>query len=210
MKKLVFIVIIVALPIIAFFQFQDYRRFNPPIAYEYAISEGVDINYHDQKMVDEYFSKAVEIGAFARLQWRNEGMDVRFPDTQNQAEVNAAKYWNVLVARVKLLEQKLESSNNLKKQGYTNQEVRIVESGFQIANLPLLKDQENIQGIRVGDQSRFVWMVQQRLIARGYEHALDGLFGEDTRNAITSFQSDQNIYPEGLINEETFELLFLK
>ncbi len=210
MKKLVFIVIIVTLPLIAYFQFQDYRRFNPPIAYEYTISEKIDVNYHDQNLVDEYFEKAIEVGAFARLKWRNDGVDVRFPDTGNQADVNAAKYWNELVARVKLLEQKLEFSSNLKTQGYTNQEVRIAESGFKVANLPLLADQEGIQGIQVGDQSRFVWMVQKRLIEKGYEHELDGLFGDDTQNAITSFQRDQNIYPEGLINEETFELLFLK
>lgn len=210
MKKLVFIVIIVTLPVMAFFQFQNYRRFNPPVAYEYAISENIDVNYHDQNLVDEYFEKAIEIGAFARLKWRNEGLDVRFPNAGNQADVNAAKYWNELVARVRLLEGKLEQSSNLKTQGLTNEEIRIVESGFQVANLSLLQDQQNIQAIQVGDQSRFVWMVQKRLIDKGYEHVLDGLFGDDTQNAILSFQRDQNIYPEGLINEETFELLFLK
>lgn len=209
MKKLVFIVIIVTLPLIAFFQFQNYRRFNPPVAYEYAISDEVDVNYYNQELVDEYFTKAVEIGAFARLKWRNEGLDVRFPDEGNQADVNAAKYWNELTARVKLLEQKLIFSKTLKTQGHTNQEVRIAESGFEVENLDLLKEQEGIQGIQVGDQSRYVWMVQKRLIEKGYEHELDGLFGDDTQNAITSFQNDQGIYPEGLINEETFELLFL-
>ncbi|MDW3191197.1 MAG: peptidoglycan-binding domain-containing protein [Cytophagales bacterium] len=210
MKKLVFIVIIVTLPLIAFFQFQNFRRFNPPVAYEYAISDEVDVNYYNQELVDEYFAKAVEIGAFARLKWRNEGLDVRFPDEGNQADVNAASYWNELTARVQLLERKLIFSNTLKATGHTNQEVRIAESGFEVANLDLLKDQEGIQGIQVGGQSRYVWMVQKQLIKKGYEHELDGLFGDDTQNAIISFQTDQGIYPEGLINEETFELLFLK
>lgn len=210
MKKLVFIVIIVALPVIAFFQFQNYRRFNPPVAYEYAISSDIDVNYYNQELVDEYFTKSIEIGAFARLKWRNEGLDVRFPDENNLADVNASKYWTELQARVQLLEKKLIFSNNLKAQGHTNQEVRMSEAGFEVAQLPLLKDQENIQGITIGEQSRFVWMVQKKLIEKGYEHGLDGLFGDDTRNAIVSFQTDQGLYPGGLINEETFELLFLK
>lgn len=210
MKKLVFIVIIVTLPLIAFFQFQNYRRFNPPVAYEYIISDEVDVNYYDQELVDEYFAKAVEIGAFARLKWSNEGLDVRFPDEAKPEEINAARYWNELTARVRLLERKLIFSKALKAKGHTNQEVRIAESGFEVENLDLLKEQEGIQGIRAGDQSRYVWMVQKRLIEKGYEHKLDGLFGDDTRDAITAFQNDQGIYPEGLINEATFERLFLK
>ncbi len=210
MKKLVFIVIIVTLPIIAFFQYQKYKRFTPPVAYEYAISDNIDVNYHHQELVDEYFSKALEIGAFARLKWRNEGLDVRFPDENNLAEVNAAKYWTELQARVKLLERKLTFSKTLKAQGLTNQEVRMAESGFDVAHLDFVKDQEGIQSIQIGDQSRFVWMVQSKLIEKGYDHVLDGLFGDDTQNAITSFQQDQGIYPAGLMNEETFELLFLK
>lgn len=209
MKKLLFIVIIVTLPLIAYFQFQNYRKFHPPVAYEYEISDHVDVNYYNQELVDEYFTKAVEIGAFARVQWRNEGLDVRFPDTNSQSDVNAAKYWNELVARVKLLEKKLTDSKNLKAQGHSNQEVRMVEAGFNVENLDLIKDQEQLQAIRIGDRSRFVWSVQKRLIDKGYDHQLDGLFGDDTRNAIISFQRDQGIYPEGLINEETFELLFL-
>lgn len=210
MKKLVFIVIIVALPVIAFFQFQNYRRFNPPAAYEYAISNDIDVNYYNQELVDEYFTKSIEIGAFARLKWRNEGLDVRFPDENNLADVNAAKYWTELRARVQFLERKLEFSKTLKAQGHANQEVRMAESGFEVAHLDFVKDQEGIQSIQLGDQSRYVWIVQNKLIEKGYDHVRDGLFGDDTQSAITSFQQDQGIYPEGLINEETFELLFLQ
>lgn len=209
MKKLLLIIVIVTLPLIAFFQYQKYKKFNPPVAYVYAISDDVDINYHDQELVDEYFAKAVEFGSFARLKWRNEGIDVRFPDENDQEAINASKYWNRLAARLELLERKLESSQKLKAQGHNNQEVRLIESGFQPTQLPFLKDKENITGITPGEQSRFVWIVQERLINKGYEHVLDGLFGVDTQNAITSFQTDQGIYPAGLINDETFDLLFL-
>lgn len=210
MKKLLIIVVIIALPLIAFFQYQNYRRFHPPVQYDHVISDSVDVNYYDQELVDEYFTKAIEIGSFARIKWHNEGIDVRFPNQEDQAAVNAARYWNELVARVALLERQLIFSSLLKAQGLTNQEVQRVESGYTVANLEFLEDREGIQGIQVGDRSRFVWTVQKQLIAKGYEHALDGLFGEDTQNAITSFQQDQGIYPEGLINEETFELLFME
>ena len=64
MKKLLIIVLIITLPLIAFFQYKGYRRFHPPVDYEYVISNEIDINYYDQGLVEEYYTKAIEVGSF--------------------------------------------------------------------------------------------------------------------------------------------------
>ena len=210
MKKLLIIILIITLPLIAFFQFKNYRRFHPSASYEHTISENIDPYYYDQTIIDEYYVKALEIGSFSRSQWRNNGFDVRFPDEDRVEEVNAAKYYNQLVARVKLLEGRLESSQVLKSEGWNNDEVQLIEMGYTKEELAWLAEKDNLLGVQFGDQSEYVWKVQKKLIAKGYEHQLDGLFGIDTQNAILTFQNDNAIYPSGDINLATFNLLFLE
>lgn len=209
MKRLLLIVLIITLPLIAFFQYKNYRRFHPPVDYEFAISDAIDADYHDQSMVDEYFVKAVEIGSFARTQWRNSDIDVRFPSEDVVAEVNAAKYYNQLVSRVNYLQSRLIASQELKSEGFNNEDIKLMEAGYTKDQLKWINTKINLILIAFGDQSNAVWNVQKQLISKGYEHRLDGLFGIDTQNAIISFQQDNQIYPSGTLNEETFELLFL-
>ncbi|MEO9483586.1 MAG: peptidoglycan-binding protein [Ekhidna sp.] len=209
MKKLLLIILIITLPLIAFFQYKNYRRFHPPVNYEFSISNEIDPQYHDQGLLDEYYTKAIEIGSFARIQWRTNGFDVRFPNENIEAEVNASRYYNQLVARVNNLQNKLIASSELKNEGLSNGEIRLIESGYAKNEIPLLNNKDEIIQVSFGDQSRFVWKVQKQLIAKGYNHALDGLFGIDTQNAITTFQQDNQLYPSGSLDEETFEYLFM-
>ena len=208
MKKLLIIVIVITLPLIAFFQYKEYKRFHPPVDYEYTLSDNIDLNYHDQTLVDEYYAKALEIGFFARMQWRNE-IDVRFPDIGNLEEVNSAKYYNRLLARTTQLENVLTNSLRLKTDGYTNDEIKQIESGVSPEMIKWTDNLEDILSISLGDLSQHVWNVQKELIAKGYEHRLDGLFGVETQSAIFSFQTDHDIFPTGLMNQETFDALFL-
>ena len=210
MKKIFLGLIAITLILITFFQYRNYQRFNPPVDYEYGISDGIDVDYHDATLVTEYFSKAIEIGEFARRKWRNESIDVRFPDQDSEVEMNAAKYYNQLKARTLLLEKKLSNSFNLKKDGFSNEDVQAVEGGVPIILINARVNKDAIVILRIGDQSEHVWKLQERLIEKGYPHQLDGLFGIDTQNALTSYQTDQGIYPSGAMNEEAFALLFLK
>ncbi len=210
MKKLFLVILIITLPLIGFFQYKNYRRFHPPVDYDYLIADEIDVNYHDQELVDEYYRKAIEIGSFARLNWSNNAIDVRFPDEGNQEAINASKYYNQLISRTKYLEDVLVASAKLKKEYLTNEQVKLIEAGFSKDEIEWMETKDQLTSISFGEQSEFVWRVQKQLIEKGYEHALDGLFGIDTQNAIISFQQDNNIYSSGLINEQTFELLFLR
>ena len=210
MKKLLLLVVIVTLPIIAFFQFKNYRRFHPPVAYEYEISANIDVNYHDYSLVEDYYKNAVEIGAFARLQWRNEGIDVRFPSQDVTAELNAAARYNQLIARTQFIEKTLITSAQLKADGFSNDDIKHIEAGVPETFVKWMVNKSEIIQISFGDQSQYVWLVQRKLIEKGYDHALDGLFGTDTQDAITTFQQDNQLYPAGSLDEQTFVKLFLE
>lgn len=209
MKKLLFGIIILGLPLIIFFQYKNYRRFNPPSNYEYIIKEGIDVNYYNSELVDEYFQKSIEIGSFARLKWRNESIDVRFPDQNSEVELNAAKYYNQLLSRVALIEQKLMVSMNLKSKGLDNDGIIAVENGVPEVEVEFLEDKAEILSLQLGDRGRLVWELQKRLNSHGYEHPIDGVFGTATQNSVTAFQNDNELYPSGAMNIEVFNMIFL-
>lgn len=209
MKKLLFGIIIIGLPLIVFFQYKNYTRFNPPVDYEYTISTDIDANYHNQDLVSEYFSKAVEIGSFARLRWRNEAIDVRFPDQNSEVELNASKYYNRLVSRVQQIEQKLIQSANLKSKGLSNTDVLVVESGVPVAEVKFVNDRQAILNLKVGDRGRLVWELQKRLNSHGYEHEIDGVFGVATQNALVTFQNHNTLYPSGTMDIDVYNAIFL-
>lgn len=202
MKKLFFLIVVVTLPIIAYFNYKNYKRFNPPIGYELIISDSIDVNYHDPVLVHEYFNKAIEAGSFARMQWTNNEIDVRFPSA-TPASINAAKYYNQLVSRVGYLERLLLNSAELKAKGHTNDEIKLIESGISHDKMYWIENEEDILAISQGDMNEYVWNVQKFLISKGYEHKLDGLFGEDTKNAIVLFQNQHKLFPAGYITKET-------
>ena len=208
MKKLLLVILIITLPLITFFQYKNYRRFHPPVAYEYAISDSLDLDYHDHNLVDEYFTKSVEIGSFARARWRNEGIDVRFPDQDSAPSLNAAKKYNQLLVRLLWLESKLKRSYELKKAGFNNEEVKYIESGVSTNVAKWMSEKDAFISLSVGSRGEYVWVVQERLIQKGYNHNLDGVFGIDTQNAIVAFQNDNTLYPSGDLNESTFKKLF--
>lgn len=209
MKKILFGIIAISLVLITYFQYTNWKRFNPPVDYSYAISDEIDVNYYNSSEVMEYFEKANEIGAFARQNWSSNEIDVRFPNEASIDEVNAAKYYNQLISRVSFLEQKLKNSITLKSEGFSNADIEIIESGYPKMLLKSGIDRNSMSALQIGDQSRFVWYLQQKLIEKGYPHQLDGLFGTDTQNALTTYQNDQGLYPSGAMNTEVFDKLFL-
>jgi hypothetical protein len=209
MKKLLFGIIIIGLPLIVFFQYKNYKRFSPPVNYEYSINTAVDINYHNSDLVSEYYSTAIEIGSYARLKWRNENIDVRFPDQDSESDLNASKYYNQLLARVQQLEQKLITSANLKSQGLNNADVLLVESGVSIAEVRFVNDKQSILSLKAGDRGRLVWELQRRLNAHGYQHQPDGVFGAATQNALIAFQNDNELYPSGAMDIDVYNAIFL-
>lgn len=207
MKKIGLLIIIITLPIIAFFQYKKSSRFSPPSAYDYTISEEIDSEYYDQEAVLQYFKNAQHIGNYARFIWNQQKIDVRFPNLNKIEEKNAASYYEELIAYNKLLEKKFKHSLTLKKMGYDNHAVKVMfEEGLTPKQFEI-KKYEHLLGLKQGDNSSNVLELQKLVIASGHTIPYDGKFGIETAVAIKQIQKENELPQTGVCDKETLNKL---
>lgn len=207
MKRLALLIVIVTLPIIAYYQYQKYRRFNPPTEYSYVANDSIDVHYHNPVVLQNYYKNIYEIGAFARRMWHNEHIDVRFPNQNNTEAESAAHYYQQLLQTTAYLEDQLIHSQRLKDEGFTNQDIKIMEAeGLSPLSFYILKHQSLI-GLERGEENALVWQLQQLLRKRGHDIPLDGIFNKITEQALKDFQQSQNLYPSGQVDEYSLRKL---
>ena len=206
MKRLLLIIAVIILAIIAYFEYQAYTRFNPPNDYSYVINDSIDTNYFNPLLLQQYYENVYELSAFARAKWANEGIDVLFPEENNTSKA-AAKHYNNLLAMTAKLEDKLIFSASLKKQGYDNTDIQqIIEKGLSLKTFDLMQ-KSNLIGLRIGDESQSVWDMQKIFIQMGYDIPKDGKFGIETESALKDFQTKNDLYASGVLDNTTLRIL---
>ncbi|PKQ67417.1 peptidoglycan-binding domain-containing protein [Raineya orbicola] len=208
MKRIVVFLILVFLGLLTFFQYQKYRKFSYPNAYDYVINtQEIDVNYHEPALVKEYFETATYLGNFAREQWTNYGIDVLSSDIEIPQAKNAAQTYQTMLARVKFLEAKLIHSKKLKQQGFDNEAIAYIEkNGISEKNYSLHK---LIAGktFRKGDKDRAIWEIQKLISQKWQAIQIDGVFSDETEQAIKKIQQEKQSYPSGIIDEDFLKLL---
>ncbi len=210
MKRLALLIVIITLPIILFFQYKKYRRFHPPSAYDYPISDSIDVHYHDPEVLLHYYENAYKIGSFAREIWSNKGIDIRYPEAGDPETQSAVLYYRQLQQTTAHLEGKLIYSQRLKNRGFDNQEIKIIEEkGISPENFELLH-KKNLMGLKIGNKGNTVWELQKLLTDHGYNIPIDGVFSIETDQALKSFQRKSNIFPSGITDETTIRALITK
>ena len=65
----------------------------------------------------------------------------------------------------------------------------------------------NYQTVRLNYRGKSVLLVQYLLNYYGYNLTLDGIFGNDTRNAVLDFQQDNNLTADGIVGVNTYRAL---
>jgi peptidoglycan hydrolase-like protein with peptidoglycan-binding domain len=61
--------------------------------------------------------------------------------------------------------------------------------------------------LNVGDQGADVVIVQERLAATGLAVAADGVYGQETADAVMAFQQREELTVDGVVGSETGEAL---
>lgn len=210
MKKILLFIIALSLVYLVVNRCQTYYRFNPGKDYSYVVSAKIDVNYHDAKMVEEYYRLAYEMGSFARIVWNNEGIDVKYPNKVDSVSINASKHYENMQRTVKKIEQKLIQSFTLKKNGYNNEDIKFIEKfGVSKENIDIHQAVAK-KNLLVGDTGRYVWEIQNMLIQDGYDIPLDGKFIDITEDAVKKFQQKYKLYPSGILDEKTLRVLLQK
>lgn len=210
MKRLLFIIFIISLGSYLTVQYFKDRRYNPPSNYDYIISEDIDRSYYDPSVIENYYQSALEVGAYARSLWYNDGIDVRFPDDENFESIEAMKHYNQLIVAVKALEDQLVYSQHLKDEGYTDDEVEMMlMENMEPSEMELI-DSEYLIGLEVGDTGAEVWDLQLLLNNHGDSIPVDGIFSVATRNRVIEIQEAAMIYPSGEIDLKTLKAILTK
>lgn len=203
MKRLIAFLLFIGIAAYIAVQYLEDRRFNPPSTYDYPISQNIDKDFYDPSQVEFYYKKALEVGSYARSLWNKQGIDVRFMDSEDFESTQATEYYNTLIASVMHLEDLLERSAQLKAEGYTNQEIRLmIEQGFSPQDIAL-QGYEPLIGLEIGDNGGEVWDLQSLLNNQGDSIPQDGIFNTITRNRLRTFQQENGLFPSGKVDRKT-------
>lgn len=207
MKRLLTILILFGVISYIAVQYLKDRRFNPPSSYDYAISEAIDKDYYDQTVVKEYYKSALEVGSYARSLWNNDGIDVRYMDKENFESTQATDYYELLEVTTKLLENKLLKSAELKSKGYSNDQIKLlVEDGLTPEDIQL-REMSYLLGLRIGANGQEAVELQRMLNAKGDSIPVDGIFNTITRYRLRVFQTENDLFPSGIVDKKTLKAL---
>ncbi|MEQ8238960.1 MAG: peptidoglycan-binding domain-containing protein [Cyclobacteriaceae bacterium] len=204
MKKLLIIVIVITLPLIAFFQYANYHRFHPPVNYDYPISDQIDLMYYDQDMIKEYYRNSIEMGQLARTLWFNDGIDVRFPDIEDSLSLNYSTYYTHLKARNQFIESRLVASKMGREKGWSIAEIKLMEQGIDPSEMSLREESIQYAGLALGSVGEKVVVIQKFLNDKGYSIPVDAVFGLATRDSLKSFQNDKGLTGTGIVDYQTY------
>lgn len=208
MKRLMYLIIIIVLPVIAYFQYDHYVRHHPPVDCAYPLNEKIDTAYHDPKKVLSYYETAEAAATYARYLWKTHKIDVKKDNPSDGQVAEEMRRYRRYLATARYLEDLLLRSADWKAQGFSNEEIRYMEQNevgpedMQVQKL--LKGRERLQ---VGDQNQAVMDIQKLLREKGYTLRIDGIFDQETRQRIQTFQESQELFPSGVMDDITLKAL---
>ncbi|MFN0204289.1 MAG: peptidoglycan-binding domain-containing protein [Bacteroidia bacterium] len=206
MKKLLLILVPLAIIWYLYNQYVRYRRFHPPSAYDYAVNDSIDAHYFDAAKVLQYYQTAQEVGSIARNAWFEHFIDVRL---QSSTDAEAKPYilrYQQAIATAKMLEKQLILSAKWKKMGLKNEDIRLLEtSGTSIENMASVLLKGTV--LKRDDIGTLVYKAQDLLKKKGYDLPVDGYFEQKTEAAVRAFQAQQKLYVTGKIDDLTLSIL---
>ena len=208
MKRLFYLILIIGIPLIVFFQYDRYRRFHPPTTYEYQVSDSIDYQYHDPSIITEFFESAEQCGTYARYVWRKHRVDVKADDKNNPKAQAFISNYQQLLAKTAMLEGKLKQSLSLKAQGFGNEEIKAIElHGDKPEHLIYKEYLGSSPFIQYGDEGAQVLVMQKLLHKKGHQIKIDGIFDQETLRAVQSFQEASGLVPNGIVDQWNIEKL---
>jgi hypothetical protein len=218
MKQLIILLLVVITLLIGFGKYNEYKRFNTE-AISYKTSKEIDFNYHDKTMVLSYFEAIENLNSFTTLQWSLNSIDVRKPADEDDETIAAVKKYAKKLANVKFYEAILQNSFKLKKEGITNIDIKSIElSSKTIAELKkenknntykdlILNLYKTTKKANYGQRSELIFETQKLLVKSGLDIKIDGLYKIETSNAIKTFESKNNLFPDGRLDMLTLKTL---
>lgn len=217
MKQIIIFLLLIVVFLIGFGKYNEYKRYNSP-QIDYKSTKKIDLDYHNQELVINYHKAIEDLNSFVIYQWTTNSIDVRKPENDNeQTKLAVTKYADKL-GIIKYYETKLENSNTLKKQGFSNKEIKILEETGKTANEHIssqkiikIKSMFNTsKKLLFGGSSSLIFEIQKQLIKKGFKIKLDGVYKIETAKAIKQFETENNLFADGYLDILTLDAIFEK
>ncbi|WP_299667786.1 peptidoglycan-binding domain-containing protein [uncultured Polaribacter sp.] len=215
MKQLIILLLIIILGIIGYGQYSKYKRYNSPNV-DYTTEKKLDIKYHNQETVINYYKAKEALNSFVMLQWTANDIDVRTPKDDDNETKHAVGLYAEKLAVVKFYEAKLEKSAILKEDGISNKEIKFLEETgtdlkeyqHSLETKKIISMFDDTQKLSYGQTSALIFEVQKKLVQNGFDLKIDGIYKIETRTAIKGFEEKNNLYADGYLDVLTLDALF--
>ena len=215
MKQIIILLLLIIAFIIGFGKYNQYKRYNTPNV-DYKTEKTLDFEYHNQDLVINYYKAIENLNSYVMTQWTANNIDVRTPeDDDEETKLAVVKYADKL-ATINYYETKLAKSFSLKEKGLSNNEIRYLEeTGTDLkshqktlANNKIKSMFKANEKLTYGHKSALIFEVQKKLIAKGLDLQIDGLYKIETLHAIKLFEEKNNLYADGFLDVLTLDSLF--
>ena len=199
MKQIIIFLLVIILGIIGYNLYNKYQRFSLE-NYEYKIPSDIDINNADRGDLLNYYEAIEAANGYLITQWSANSIDVRNPINDRETTVAAVNEYRKKLAAVGYYEALVK---NPKKE-----EVEAPPSKLE-RKKELIKKmfKDNPNSIRLGEGSPMVYEIQRLLIDKGYQIEHDGLFKNQTFNALKSFEEKHGLFVDGKLDAITLSIL---
>ena len=214
MKQIIIVLLIIIAALIGYGKYSQYKRYNSP-ELDYKSTKNIDLNYHNQEVVMNYNTAIESLNSYVAMQWSANEIDVRTPEDDNSETKIAVEGYSKLLAKVKYYEALLEKSADHKEMGLSNLEIKSIENrGIDIetleneAKIALIKSMfDPSTAIKTRDESAFIYEVQKKLVKNGFNIRVDGIYWQETSDAIKAFEEKHQLFADGQLDAITVDLL---
>lgn len=172
-----------------------------------SISDQIDLEYHDEGLLLNYYDLTYSLNALSKKRWFTDLEDITTSkSTQPELVDIQHKYRRKKVLRDRI-EAKLIQSKILKtKKQYDNFDVIQSETRHDYKR-PDIHSITHAVIYERGNKNDGVLLVQNMLSSLGYTLRLDGVYRQETENIVKQYQKDKHLIESGYVDFSTYETL---
>ncbi len=195
-------------------RYEKHKRYENISRFDYFSKDSIDYNYYDQGALHTYLENCQTLTDIAKSLWLKDGIDVlATKEAYGEAQSRINRYQRLL-RYTQVLEEKLVQSQDMKDQGLTNEDIKIIlDKDITIGAVENEKDKmaayDYLRGKNVSSTSRpnEIWELQKLLNANDYNLTIHGIYDAATDSALLDFQKENNIYPSHSCDDVTLRKL---
>ena len=195
-------------------RYQQHRRYENISRFDYFSQDSIDYNYYDQSALRTYLENCQALTDLAKGLWLKDGIDIAIT-TQAYGEAQSRiNRYNRLLRYTRSIEDKLVQSQDMKDQGMTNEDIKIIlDKDITIGAVENEKDKmasyDYLKGKNISSSSKpnEIWELQKLLNANDYNLTINGIYDAATDSALLDFQKENNIYPSHSCDDITLRKL---